>query len=47
MRAVRIVSGLKGVMYEKRLKEQGLITVEERRHRMNMIQSYKIATGKE
>ncbi len=33
--------------YEDRLKELGLTTLEERRHQADMVQTYKIATGKD
>jgi ribonuclease P/MRP protein subunit RPP40 len=46
-RAMRIVRGLKSDRYEERLKEIGLTTLEERRHRLDMVQTYKILTGKE
>ena len=40
-------SGLKGNTYEERLKELGLTTLEARRERGDMIEVYKILTGKE
>ena len=46
-RAIRMVSGLKGKTYEDRLKELGLTTLEARRERGDMIEVYKILTGKE
>jgi hypothetical protein len=41
-RAVRMVSGLKSRDYEDRLRELNLTTLEERRHRADMLQMYKI-----
>jgi hypothetical protein len=44
-RAVAMVSGLKGTVYEERLKELGLTTLEERRHQADMLQTFKIVRG--
>jgi hypothetical protein len=44
-RAVAMVSGLKGKTYEERLVELGLTTLEERRHQMDMLQTFKIVKG--
>ncbi len=42
-----MVSGLnKGTLYEERLKKLELTTLEERRHRLDMMQTYKIVSGK-
>ena len=38
---------MKGNTYEERLKEVGLLTLEERRHQANMVQTFKIVTGKD
>ncbi len=46
-RAVKMISGLEGKTYEERLKEVGLLTLEERRHQADMVQAYKIVTGKD
>jgi hypothetical protein len=46
-RAVGMVSGLGGTNYEEKLKELGLTTLEERRHQADMLQAYKIITGKD
>ena len=46
-RAVGMISGLAGRTYEDRLKELGIVTLEERRHQMDMLQTYKILNGKE
>ena len=46
-RAVKMISGLEGKTYEERLKEVGLLTLEERRHQADMVQTYKIVTGKD
>jgi ribonuclease P/MRP protein subunit RPP40 len=42
-----MISGLAGRTYEDRLKELGIVTLEERRHQMDMLQTYKILSGKE
>jgi hypothetical protein len=46
-RAVSMVSGLSGGTYEEKLRELGLTTLEERRHQADMVQVYKIVTGKD
>jgi hypothetical protein len=46
-RAVNMVSGLKGRTYEEKLKELEIPTLEERRRKLDMVQTYKIVTGKE
>jgi hypothetical protein len=46
-RGIRMVSGISGNSYEERLKELGLTTLKERRHRLDMIQTYKIVRGHE
>jgi ribonucleases P/MRP protein subunit RPP40 len=43
--AVGMVSGLRSAGYEDRLRELGLITLEERRHRADMLQMYNIING--
>ena len=45
MRAVSFVSGLKGSTYEEKLKELNLQTLEDRRKRADMIQTFKIVNG--
>ena len=47
MRAIKMVSGLISSDYHERLAELGMETLEERRHRMDMAQVYKIVTGKD
>jgi hypothetical protein len=42
-----MVSGLKGRTYEEKLEELGLTTLEKRRHQADMVQLYKIVTGKD
>jgi hypothetical protein len=44
---VRMVSRLKETTYEKRLKERGLTSLEKQRHRLEIVQTYKIVMGKE
>ena len=44
-KAVRIISGLQGSKYEEKLKELGLQTLEARRERSDLIQTYKIVHG--
>jgi hypothetical protein len=46
-RAVGMISGLAGRTYEDRLKELWIVTLEERRHQMDMLQTYKILSRKE
>ena len=45
MRAVNMVSGLSGRTYDKKLLELGLVTLEERRHQIDMVQTFKILKG--
>ncbi len=42
-----MVSGLKAVTYEVKLKELGLTTLKERRHQTDMTQVYKILKEKD
>ena len=42
-----MVSGLTGKTYEDKLRELGMVTLEERRHQLDMLQAYKILTGKD
>jgi hypothetical protein len=42
-----MVSGLSGGTYEEKLRELGLTRLEERRHQADMVQVYKIVTGKD
>jgi hypothetical protein len=44
-RAVKMVSGLRETEYSMRLKELGLATLEERRHRADMQMVHKIMHG--
>ena len=46
-RATKMVPELRNLPYEERLKRLGLTTLEERRVRGDMIETYKIITGKE
>ena len=46
-RATRMVPELKHLTYEERLEKLKLTTLEERRARGDMIETYKIITGKE
>jgi ribonuclease P/MRP protein subunit RPP40 len=40
-----MVAGLKGKTYQDKLKEVGLTTLEERRDRGDMIQTFRIIQG--
>jgi hypothetical protein len=42
-----MVSGLKSRLYEDRLKELNMVTLEERRHQLDMLQVYKVLHGKD
>lgn len=46
-RAIQMISGLKSQVYEERLIELEITTLEERRHQADMALMYKIVTGKE
>ena len=46
-RATKLVPELKNLSYEERLKRLGLTTLEERRTRGDLIEMYKIISGKE
>ena len=46
-RSVMMVTNLKGKNYSQRLEELGMTTLEERRERGDLIQAYKVLTGKE
>ena len=46
-RATKIVPALKHLPYEERLRRLKLTTLEERRVRGDMIETYKLLTGKE
>merc|ERR1712240_722354 len=46
-RATKLVPELRELQYEERLKKLGLTTLEERRVRGDMIETYKILTGKD
>ena len=42
-----MVSGFKNLEYEERLRRLGLTTLEKRRARGDLIETYKLLTGKE
>ena len=42
-----MIWGYKDLSYEERLKRCGLTTLEKRRNRGDLIEAYKIITGKE
>jgi len=46
-RMVAMVTGLAGRTYEERLTELGMVSLAERRHQLDMVQTYKILTGGE
>ena len=46
-RAIKLVKGFKKYSYEDRLLMLGLTTLEERRLRGDLIETYKILSGKE
>ena len=45
-RATKLVPELRSMTYEKRLEKLGLTSLEDRRIRGDMIETYKIMTGK-
>jgi ribonucleases P/MRP protein subunit RPP40 len=45
--ATKLVHGMKKMEYKERLKRLGLTTLETRRARGDLIETYKILTGKE
>src|SRR6218665_3691310 len=45
--ATKIIHGYKDLSYEERLKGCGLTTLDKRRSRRDLIEAYKIVTGKE
>ena len=46
-RAVSMISGLTGTTYEAKCQELGLDTLEERRRKQDLVQAYKILSGKD
>jgi hypothetical protein len=44
-RAIKMVSGLGSNVYEERLQELGMTPLEERRHKLDMVQVYKRLGG--
>ena len=47
MRAVKMISGLTGVTYEEKCIELGLERLEDRRRKQDLLQTYKIFSGKD
>ena len=45
--AVNMISGLTGTTYDKRCRELGLESLEERRRKQDLLQAYKILSGKD
>jgi hypothetical protein len=44
-RAINMISGLRSQQYGDKLSELGLCTLEERRHQLDMVQTFKILKG--
>ena len=44
---MKMVTNLKGRTYEERLAELGMVTLETRRKRGDLIQAYKVLSGKD
>ncbi len=44
-RAISMISGLRSQQYEEKLRELGLCSLEERRHQLDMTQTFKILKG--
>jgi ribonucleases P/MRP protein subunit RPP40 len=45
--AVKMIMILKATNYEEKLKELGITSLEERRRYLNMLQTFKVMTGKD
>ena len=46
MRAMRMCTSLKGTTYEEKLRETGMLSLEEKRRRLDLALVYQILTGK-
>jgi len=46
-RPIGMISGLTSKSYEEKLKELGILSLEERRHQLDMLQTFKILKGKD
>jgi ribonuclease P/MRP protein subunit RPP40 len=46
-RAVNMISGLRATNFEEKLKELGISSLDERRKYLDMLQTYKVMTGKD
>ena len=46
-KAVKMISGLAGNTYEEKCKELGLESLEARRNKQDLLQTYKIFNGKD
>ena len=44
---VNMISGLTGTTYEEKCQELGLESLEERRRKQDLLQAYKILSGKD
>jgi hypothetical protein len=42
-----MISGLKATNYENKLKELGISSLDKRRKYLDMLQTYKVITGKD
>ena len=42
---MRLINGIQGITYEERLAELGLRSLEERRMRIDLVQTFKILNG--
>ena len=47
MKAVKMISGLTGLTYEEKCQELGLETLVERRRQQDLLQTFKICSGKD
>ena len=46
-RAINMISGLTGTSYEEKLAELGMDSLKKRREKLDLVQTYKILTGKD